>query len=84
MALQNASYFLNPLVAWRSQLQMFLYNFYVSPKGGHAPPKCFLYCHNVHLLYRWSEYGVFILWDYKMLVWKMWNIKQMEAGGNMS
>ena len=37
--LQNASDFLNLPVTWRKQLQMFLYDFYVSPKAGHAPPR---------------------------------------------
>ena len=38
--LQNASDFLNLPVTWRRQLQMFLYDFYVSPKGG-SPKNAF-------------------------------------------
>ena len=89
--LQNASDFFNLPVTWRRQLQMFLYDFYVSPKGGHAPPKgdmlpqeCFLYCHKVYILSRLAEYGVCFLWDYKMLVWKIWKIRKMEGDGNIS
>ena len=57
--------------------------FMLAPKGDMLPQECFLYCHMAYILYRLAEYGVF-LWDYKMLVWKIWKIRKMEGDGNIS